>query len=143
MPLSDYSSAPRWAFGDSSELADRLLELVLAGTKTATCSALEGYRIDDEPLPRVGQLDIILDGLGQPRCVIRNVAVDTIAFRDVDEALARQEGEGDLSLEYWRREHQAFFEREYGFSPDMLLVFEHFEVIEEFDLPPRNDDKLI
>lgn len=32
-----YRDAPRWPFGDSPELADELLALVLAGGKRATC----------------------------------------------------------------------------------------------------------
>ena len=35
-----YRDAPRWPFGDSPELADELLALVLAGGKRATCSSL-------------------------------------------------------------------------------------------------------
>lgn len=32
----------------------------------------------------------------------------TGAFCDVTAEFARKEGEGDLSLEYWQREHQRF-----------------------------------
>ncbi|OAT33655.1 hypothetical protein M975_1016 [Buttiauxella brennerae ATCC 51605] len=53
-----------------------------------------------------------------------------IRFSDVTEEFARKEGEGDLSLEYWRREHKAFFTREGFYSDDMELVAEEFEVIE-------------
>ena len=35
-----YRDAVTFAFGDSPELADELLALVLAGRKTATCAAL-------------------------------------------------------------------------------------------------------
>ncbi len=38
-----YRSLRSFAFGDSPELADELLELVLQGVKTATCST------EDEP----------------------------------------------------------------------------------------------
>jgi hypothetical protein len=68
------------------------------------------------------------------RCVIRTTSVDIFAFDDVDEAFARDEGEGDLSLEYWRRGHWAFFSRELEAlgrtpQPDMPAVCEHFEVV--------------
>jgi uncharacterized protein YhfF len=43
---------------------------------------------------------------------------------------ARKEGEGDLSLAYWRKEHKAFFEREGFYSDRMELVAEEFEVVE-------------
>lgn len=40
------------------------------------------------------------------------------------------EGEGDLSLEYWQHEHQRFFQRNGGFSPEMELIFETFQLVE-------------
>lgn len=43
---------------------------------------------------------------------------------------ARKEGEGDLSLEYWQKEHQRFFTSEGHFSEDMELIAEEFEVTE-------------
>ena len=39
-----YRKAPRWSFGDSPELADDLLDLVLSGAKRATCSSLAWAR---------------------------------------------------------------------------------------------------
>lgn len=54
----------------------------------------------------------------------------TGVFCDVTAELARKEGEGDLSLEYWQREHQRFFTREGHFSEDMELIMEEFEVVE-------------
>ena len=44
--MADQGTRPepiRFSFGDSPELADRLLALVLAGKKTATCGALRDY----------------------------------------------------------------------------------------------------
>ena len=48
-----------WAFGVE---ADFLADLVLKGEKTATASAYDLYAVADEPLPREGTFDIILDG---------------------------------------------------------------------------------
>ena len=42
-----------WSFGDD---ADKLAELVKAGIKTATCSALIFYESEDEELPLEGVL---------------------------------------------------------------------------------------
>ena len=52
-----------------------------------------------------------------------------VRFCDVTEAFARKEGEGDLSLEYWKKEHQRFFSSEGHFSEDMELIAEEFEVV--------------
>jgi len=32
-----------------------------------------------------------------------------VRFCDVTEGFARKEGEGDISLEYWQKEHKWFF----------------------------------
>ena len=55
-------------------------------------------------------------------------------FDRVSEEQAFREGEGDRSLEYWRRVHEDFFRRELAgaglaFSPDMPVVCEEFEVV--------------
>jgi uncharacterized protein YhfF len=55
-----------WSFGDGPEMADRLGGLVLAGRKTATCSALWELEAEGEPAPRPGEMSIVLDGRGAP-----------------------------------------------------------------------------
>lgn len=124
---------PAWGFGATSEQADALLRLVLAGTKTATASALWDYQVQDESLPTPGLLDIVLDGSGRPRALIETTAVEVRAFHEVDAEHARLEGEGDLSLEYWRRTHEAFFRthaaHDRGFSQDMPVVLQRFRLV--------------
>ncbi|MCT8156514.1 ASCH domain-containing protein, partial [Klebsiella aerogenes] len=58
------------------------------------------------------------------------VSLQLVRFCDINEEFARKEGEGDLSLEYWKKEHQRFFIREGHFSEDMELIAEEFEVVE-------------
>ena len=118
------------AFGDSPELA----ELMMAGMKTATCSALWEYETENEPLPRAGTCSIVLDGRGRLPCIIQVDTVEVRAFREVDESFARAEGEGDRSLDSWRAGHWAFFERSLASigrepSEDMPLVCERFRVV--------------
>lgn len=129
-PLPDqYRDSPAWAFGDSPEQADELLELVLQGIKIATCSALSAYG-PDEPIAQPGSVEVVLDGRGMPRAVIRVVSVDIRKFNEVDAEFAAAEGEGDRSLAYWRAEHEEFFTRTGHFAPDMELVCEQFELLE-------------
>lgn len=120
---------PAFAFGDTPEMADALLSLVLDGRKTATCSARSAYGREDE-IPRQGMKFHVLDGRGNTACLIEVTRVVIRAFREIDEEFARLEGEGDGSLAYWRSEHRAFFERAGCFSEDMLLVCEYFRVVE-------------
>lgn len=136
-PLSEYVG-PRvsgtvppeaWAFGDTPEMSDQLVELVLQGKKTATTGALREYEDAGEPVPEPGQLSIILDGAGRPRALVRDTRVRVCRFDEVDAAHAAAEGEGDGSLEQWRRDHRDYFERTGGFSYEMLVVLEEFELL--------------
>ena len=77
-----------WPFGNDPEMADELGLLVRDGPKRATTSLLSWYEGDDEPLPRVGDLSVILDGKGSPICVIRTTEVEVRPFGQVDEAFA-------------------------------------------------------
>lgn len=124
---------PAWSFGANAAQADELLDLVLAGTKTATASALWDYEADDEPLPEQGALSIILDGAGRPRALIESTEVEVVPFDEVGEEHARLEGEGDLSLAYWREVHERFFtetaSHDHGFATDMPVVCERFRVL--------------
>lgn len=117
-----------WAFGDA---ADELAELVISGKKTATASAFPLYELEQEPLPREGEYSVILDSREQAVCVIRTERVYVAPFREVDKEQARREGEGDLSLAYWREVHERFFRQEMEeaglcFDEDMPVVCEEF-----------------
>ncbi len=122
-----------WAFGATVSLADELLALVLDGTKTATAGALWDYEAENEPLPEVGQLNILLTGWGTPRALVRTTSVMTVPFNKVDAEHAWLEGEGDRSLSDWRKGHREFFtefaSHNRGFAPDMPVVLERFQLL--------------
>lgn len=124
-----YPGANAWQVGDSQELANELATLIIKGIKTASCGSFASYQQEDSA-PKIGSHNIILDGQDVPVCIIRLVSMRLVRFCDVTEEFARKEGEGDLSLEYWRKEHQRFFTREGYFSEDMELITEEFEVVE-------------
>lgn len=122
------------AWGDSPEMADELGELIARDIKTATCSALWGWEAEGKPIPQAGMVTIVLDGKGEPLCIVETKEVTVQKFSEVDSAFAQAEGEGDFSLEYWREAHKKFFSRTLPkigkeFSEDMPLVCERFELI--------------
>lgn len=123
-----------FAFGDSPALANELLDLVLAGTKQATATRLAFYDKAGMRPPRPGDLSLVLDGTGAPACIIETTAVDIAPFNTVTEEFAFIEGEGDKSLDYWRRAHLAYYRRECAgegtvFSKCEDIVFEQFRLI--------------
>ena len=120
-----------WAFGAAPDL---LAELVVKGVKTATASAYDEYVHYEEELPKVGDLDVVLDGQGQAAAIIETTKVTVIPFRDVSADHAYKEGEGDRSLTYWRQVHEELFTKwlaEIGlsFSPESKVVLEEFHVV--------------
>ena len=122
-------------WGDSPALADELGALIVQGTKTATCSALWEWETEGNPIPQAGLITIALDGRGEPLCIVETFEVKIRKYNEVDADFAREEGEGDLSLSYWREAHKKFFSRvlkkktDREFSEDMPLVCERFRVI--------------
>ena len=120
-----YQGLRSFAFGDGPALADELLDLVMKGIKTATCST------EDEPnTSKLGERWIVLDGRGEPRCVIESTEVSYRRFDQVDAAFARDEGEGDRSLAHWRDAHRRYFGRLGKFRDDMMLMCERFRLVE-------------
>src|SRR5271163_3771638 len=115
-----------FSFGDSPELADELLALVLIGRKTATCwAASEGDKGVE-----LGKRWIVKDGQGRPRAVLETVEVTRLRFEEVDERFAHDEGEGDRSLAWWRRAHTNYFTRRSEFAPGMEVYCERFRLVE-------------
>ena len=124
-----------WAFGD---LADELADLVLRGEKTATASAYELYKLENEPLPQAGSFDVILDSQDKAVCIVKITKVSVVPFYQVSAEHAFKEGEGDKSLAYWQQVHQEFFteclaEAGLEFSQETGVVLEEFRKVYPLD----------
>ena len=131
------------AFGDgeSVQMADELLALVLAGKKTATCMSAWSWDREFEAPLVPGMLSVILDGAKTPRCVVETTSVTRVAYRDVTADFARAEGEhtpsdldDDSVLRHWRTGHWAFYAKTLPLigrepSEDMPVLCERFKVI--------------
>ena len=128
-------------FGDSPDLSDQLLQLILAGTKTATCLSLFEWEHENTGPLAAGTLSVILNGAGDPKCVIETTQVTPMAYQDVTAEFARCEGEhhppdlpDEQVLEHWREVHWSYFMRKLpplGFTPhlSMPVLCERFKVI--------------
>jgi uncharacterized protein YhfF len=115
----------RFAFGDKAPMANELAALVAKGAKTGTCwAAVHG---DQEAA--VGRQFIVTDGRDRDVAIIETVELTQRRFDQIDDEWALAEGEGDGSLEAWRKEHEAFFQREGVFAPNMLLWCERFKLV--------------
>ena len=120
-------------FGDSQELADDLIDVVVRGTKRATAAALADFEVEQRPLPSPGHFSIATDGRGVPRAVLRTTETRVGPLSSVDDAFAWDEGEGDRTRASWLADHEEFFGRflpsGVEFDAEMATVFERFEVV--------------
>ena len=121
-------------FADTPEAATSVGKLVRDGVKTTTSSLVWGLEQIGEPLPQVGKIELIVDGNGEPLCLIELMEVAIKPFNAVDEQFAFEYGEGDRTLAFWLRDNWAFLSRwctEIGRTPSeaMPLVFQRFRVL--------------
>lgn len=122
-----------FSFGSNPNQVAHLLSLILAGDKTATSSAVIEYEATKTPMPERGSLSILLDGYGQPGCIIETHAVQKLPFSEMNFALCSKEGEDD-NLKSWQTKHLKFFKeiaQEFGqeFTDQSEILFEEFRVI--------------
>jgi len=125
-----------WHFGNTEAMALELAELVISGKKTATASLAAVNEIKPHEAPVPDGYSVVTDLGGDPLCVIRTVEIRHLAFNDVDAEFAADEGEGDLSLEYWRDVHWRYFTREAAglgidFDENSIVCCERFKLLSE------------
>lgn len=126
---TDSTTPQAFQFGDSPQLADRLVALVIAGRKTASCFAA----VHADKVTAPGERWVALCGAGQPVAVIETLEMRRVRFSEVTPEMAALEGEGDLSHAFWADGHETFFRREGTWAPDMELCFEIFRLVEVLD----------
>ena len=100
----DITGLDKWHFELTESACNELLGLVLEGKKKATSSSVYSFRTQGHDIPKEGDLSVITDWGGNPKCVIRTSKVHVLPYRDITFDLARLEGEDD-SLESWRKSH--------------------------------------
>lgn len=119
-----------WSFGKDKKTANRLFELVKSGKKTATCYLYDGEDISKN----IGYS--ILTNFDQTRKIkIKTKKAYVTRFCDVTSEHAKKEGEGNLSLAYWKRVYKKFFkqeckEKKIKFSKEIEIVCEEFQIVE-------------
>jgi len=120
--------------GDNPDMATELAALVVSGVKRATASLVRDFSSPDNPLPRVGDFVVIVDGIGNPQCIYRTTEIEIKPLIAADERFAWDEGEGDRTLDWWLAAHRRYFGRQaakIGFKmhDNIETVFERFEVV--------------
>lgn len=122
----------RWSFGIDNNY---LIDLVKTKKKTAT-----SYLYNENDLPIVGEESIICFDDKKDACIIKTIDYKVLKFKDMTEELAKLEGEGDLSLKYWKDVHYNFFKAiKQDFTEEDKIIFEIFELVEKVDYMDINN----
>ena len=122
-------------FGDTADMSDELLALILRGTKRATAALVSDFQQTGDPIPAVGGHWIVVDSRGAPGCVLRISRARTGPLDSVDDTFAWEEGEGERTRDWWMHAHRTYFNRQsnqIGKSFDEatdLVVFERFDLV--------------
>jgi len=127
--LTRYAGAVAYRPGDTEALNARILALIRTGRKTMSCDAWT--RAEADGLPVLGRVDIALAWEGRPAVATRTLKVESIRFDEMDEARVGPQGEF-RDLVDWQEGYRQFLTRTGGFAPDMELMVETFELVEDF-----------
>lgn len=123
-----------WFFGNNSEMARELAELVISEKKRATASLVEFNEMHPEVAPIKDGYSVVTDFESNPLCIIQTTEIRQIPFMEVDAAFAFDEGEGDQTLRDWRDGHWRYFTKEaaeFGleFNEKSLVCCERFRLL--------------
>jgi len=130
-----------------SELRRELVDLVLAGTKTATASLLVEFELDDEVVPTAGMREAVIDAEDRIVGEIETTECRVVRMADVDNRFARGEGEGFADATAWRRAHEGYWtgylddlrarleDSSWSLTDDTEIVCQHFRLAERYPRP--------
>ena len=125
-------------FAFPGPLRDQLVAAIVTGDKTTTTGLVADYEKENEPLPRPGLRQAVVDSAGNPVAVIETTAVRVLRLGDVELAHALGEGEGYTSVPEWRAGHERFWhsaemrralgDPEFTVNDDTLVVAQTFRL---------------
>jgi uncharacterized protein YhfF len=119
------------SIGSAPEHANEGAALILSGVKTLTSSAFWDY--PDGKIPFVGALSVLVDGARRPRGIVETMRVEIMPFHAINEGMAQDYGEGDKTVDWWRRAMGEFYQASAArhgaaFADDTPLIWEWFVV---------------
>jgi len=130
-----------------SDLRRRLVAIVLEGVKTATAGLLIEYELDGDPVPVPGGREALIDADGRFVGEIETTECRVLRMADVDDAFARDEGEGFADAADWRVAHERFWngylddlrarlgDPDWSLTDDTRIVCQRFRLAERYPEP--------
>ena len=119
---------------DVIEIVDSLTQLAHDGQKRGTAHMQLHFEHEGIRVREPGDYWIVTNSVGKPACIVQVTNVAVLPFEEVGDEFADSEGEGDLTLEYWREAHKGNFIEQgamWGetWRDDMPIVCESFELV--------------
>lgn len=130
-----------------TELRRRLVDLVLAGKKTATAGLLVEYQLDGDQIPARGLREAIIDADGRFVGEMETTECRVVRMADVDDEFTRDEGEGFSDAADWRAAHERFWGGDldelrhrlgdpyWSLTDDTEIVCQRFRLVERYPEP--------
>jgi len=119
-------------FGTPGPSREKLVNLVLHGSKRATAGLLSEYESEGEPVEHVGELLAMVDNSGIHVGTLQVTRAEVLRFADVPDEFALAEAEGDLNAADFRASHQAYWSA-HGetIEDDTRVVTVYFDLLPE------------
>lgn len=118
-------------FGQSAEVANQIIPLILSGAKTGTFALDAEFDGRPEARPAVGDWYVVTWFDGRPALLYRVTEVETLPFDGIDARHVAVEGPRLREVSAWRRLHWDYWTpllhaRGLAPSQDMPVVFHRF-----------------
>lgn len=119
--------------GNSAEIVDQVLELVISGEKTGT------FSLPDElarlgPLPRVGDYLVLTRFDGRAACLVVIESCEELPFDEIGPSHIQTEGSAVRDINAWRDFHRQYWgavlaSRGESFSQSQPIVAQRFRLL--------------
>ncbi len=129
-----YKDTSEFGWDEDNGIGEMLIQQIIAGTKTATCSFKDAYSKDelDQVYSTKGRNVTVVDKYGIPRCNIFIEDIFKTTFGNPDRRLVKGEGDGE-DIEKFQEDHRKAWNATMGDQPlmnDTILIVELFRCIE-------------
>ena len=116
------------------DITDNLIELYRKGKKRAGSSLVEDFKAEGDPLPKVNDYWILLNSKKEPTFLLKTVKIETNKFANIPQHVVDAEGEGDLSIIFWKQEHTRLYTpylERWGIKDlnQANVITEYFEIV--------------
>ncbi len=141
----DPADLPLAQFAFPGPLRDKLIALILDGTKVSTAGLVVDYIVDGDAIPRPGDRAVVIDSDLRPVAIIETTRCELSTISRVTDEFARDEGEGFADAHDWRVAHERFWnsyiddirrgigDPEFRLQDSTAVVCEWFRVVEQLD----------